>query len=106
MGPQRYRYCPCTHLDKDNHTEWSQWCFKGRTVCLRGRGSSPLLDAVQVEDVEAALAAPHRGHAADDVAADHALVLLLRQLLDQTPCGGKRSEGQETREFTSLTLKT
>lgn len=36
--------------------------------------------------MEAALAAPHRGHDPDDVAAHHALVLLLRQLLDQTSC--------------------
>ncbi len=84
--------------------------FKGCTVCLRGRGSGPLLDAVQVEDVEAALAAPHRGHEPDDVAANHALILLLGQLLNKTPCGGKRSEGQETRarqtnnpQLTSLT---
>lgn len=59
-----------------------------RVVCLRGRRSSPFLDAVQVEDVEAALAAPHGGHQPDDVAANHALVLFLRQLLDQTPCLG------------------
>lgn len=37
--------------------------------------------------METALAAPHRGHKPDDVAANHAFVLLLRQLLDQTPCG-------------------
>lgn len=57
-----------------------------RTVCLRGRRSSPFLYAVEVEDVETALAAPHGRHEPDDVAANHALVLLLRQLLDQTPC--------------------
>lgn len=56
------------------------------TVCLGGRRTGPLLDAVQVEDVETALAAPHGGHEPDDVAANHALVLLLRQLLDQTAC--------------------
>jgi len=65
---------------------------KGGTVCLRGRGSGPLLDAVQVEDVEAAQAAPHWGHAPDDVTANHALVLLLGQLLNQTPCGGKSGD--------------
>ena len=57
------------------------------TVCLRGRGLGPFLDAVQVEDVVAALAAPHWGHEPDDVAANHALVLLLRQLFNQTSCG-------------------
>lgn len=55
---------------------------EGRTICLRGRGSSPFLDAVQVEDVEAALAAPHWGHDPNDITAHHALILLLRQLLD------------------------
>lgn len=55
-------------------------------VSLGGRGSSPFLDAVEVEDVEAALAAPNRGHVADDVTAHHALILLLRQLFNQTPC--------------------
>lgn len=59
--------------------------FRG-IICLRGRRSSPFLDAVQVEDVEAALAAPHGGHDSDDIAANHALVLLLRQLFNQTPC--------------------
>lgn len=34
----------------------------------------------------AALAAPHRGHEPDDVAANHALILLLRQLFNQTSC--------------------
>lgn len=37
--------------------------------------------------METALAAPHRGHQPDGLAANHAFVLLLRQLLDQTPCG-------------------
>lgn len=69
-------------------TKWRDGaCLRGRTVRLRRRRSSPLLDAVQVEDVEAAVAAPHRGHEPDHVAAHHALVLLLRELLDQTPCG-------------------
>lgn len=36
--------------------------------------------------MEAAQAAPHRSHAPDDITAHHALVLLLRQLLNQTPC--------------------
>lgn len=34
----------------------------------------------------AALAAPHRGHEPDDVTANHALILLLRQLFNKTPC--------------------
>lgn len=34
----------------------------------------------------AALAAPHWSHGADDVTANHALILLLRQLFDQTSC--------------------
>lgn len=59
-----------------------------RVVCLRGRRPSPFLYAVEVEDVETALAAPHGRHEPDDVAANHALVLLLRQLLDQTACLG------------------
>lgn len=73
----------------DISTQTSAWFSvvqRERTVCLRGRRSSPFLDAVQVEDMEAALAAPHGGHQPDDVAANHALVLFLRQLLDQTPC--------------------
>lgn len=57
-----------------------------RIVGLRRRGSSPLLDAVQVEDVEAAVAAPDRSHGPDHVTANHALVLLLGQLLDQAAC--------------------
>lgn len=55
-------------------------------LCLRGRGAGPLLDAVEVENVEAAQAAPDRGHDPDDITAHHALVLLLRQLLDQAAC--------------------
>lgn len=66
------------------------------TVCLRGRGTSPFLDTVQVEDVEAALAAPHRGHEPDDFTAHHALVLLLRQLFNQTPYGWTSAEVQKT----------
>lgn len=73
----------------DNSSGLSIINCTGRTVSLGGRGSSPFLDAVEVEDVEAALAAPHRGHVADDVTAHHALVLLLRQLFNQTPCGPK-----------------
>lgn len=65
---------------------------EGHTVRLRGRGPGPLLDAVQMEDVEAAVAAPHRGHDPDDVAAHHALVLLLGQLLDQAPCGDQSAQ--------------
>lgn len=61
----------------DNSSGLSIINCTGRTVSLRGRGSSPFLDAVEVEDVEAALAAPHRGHVADDVTAHHALILLL-----------------------------
>lgn len=64
------------------------------TICLRGRGTSPFLDTVQVEDVEAALAAPHRGHEPDDFTAHHALVLLLRQLFNQTPYGWTSAEVQ------------
>lgn len=75
---------------------------RGRTISLRGRGSSPFLDAVEVEDVEAALAAPHRGHVTDDVAAHHALVLLLGQLLNQTPCGPK--EFQTVTSPTSISI--
>lgn len=74
----------------DNSNGLSIINVTGRTVGLGSRGSSPFLDAVEVEDVEAALAAPHWGHVADDVAAHHALVLLLRQLFNQTPCGPKR----------------
>lgn len=64
---------------------WTTPSFS-RLVRLRGRRPSPFLDAVQVEDVEAALAAPHRSHDPDYITAHHALVLLLRQLLDQTTC--------------------
>lgn len=39
-----------------------------------------------MEDVVAALTAPHRGHEPDDLAAHHALILLLRQLLNKAPC--------------------
>lgn len=39
-----------------------------------------------MEDVIAALTAPHRSHGPHHVTANHALVLLLRQLLDQTAC--------------------
>lgn len=49
-----------------------------RIVCLRGWGSGPLLDAVQMEDMEATLAAPHRSHEPDNVTTHHALVLLFR----------------------------
>lgn len=63
------------------------YSHRALTVCLRGRGARPLLDAVQMEDVEATLAAPHRGHGPDHVAAHHALVLLLRQLFNQAACG-------------------
>lgn len=72
-------------VNRHFHTDFSV-IRRQRTVCLGGRRSSPFLDAVQVEDVEAALAAPHGGHQPDDVAANHALVFFLRQLLDQTPC--------------------
>lgn len=64
------------------------------TVCLGGWGSSPFLDTVQVKDVEAALAAPHRGHEPYHFTAHHALVLLLRQLFNQTPCGWTSAEVQ------------
>lgn len=47
--------------------------------------------------MEAALAAPHRGHEPDDVTANHALVLLPGQLFNQTPCEGARSGVQERR---------
>lgn len=63
--------------------------FTRRTVCLWGWRSSPFLDAVEVEDVEAALTAPHRRHDPDHVTAHHALVFLLRQLFNQTPCRGR-----------------
>lgn len=71
-----------------------QMLLNGCTVCLRGRGSSPFLDAVQVEDMEAALAAPHRGPESDDFTANHALILLLRQLFNKTSCGWTSSEVQ------------
>lgn len=44
--------------------------------------------------MEAALAAPHRGLESDDFTADHALILLLRQLFNKTPCGWRSSEVQ------------
>jgi len=59
------------------------------TFGLRGGRPCPLLDAVEVEDVVAAVAAPHGGHEAHDVTAHHALVLLLGELLDQAPCRGR-----------------
>ena len=59
------------------------------TFSLRGRGPGPLLDAVEVEDVVAAMAAPHRRHEADHITAHHALVLLLGELLYQTTCRGE-----------------
>lgn len=66
-------------------TRWTAPPFSG-IVRLRGRGSSPFLDAVEMEDVVAALAAPHRGHDPDDIATNHALVLLLSELLNQATC--------------------
>lgn len=54
------------------------------TIGLWGRGARPLLDAVEVEDVEAVLAAPDGSHDSDHLAAHHTLILLLAQLLDQT----------------------
>ena len=72
---------------KDN-TDYSPQCKLWNalpTVSLRGRRPGPLLNAVEMEDVVAALAVPHRSHDPDDLTAHHALVLLLRQLLDQAP---------------------
>lgn len=56
-----------------------------RVFSLRGGGPGPLLDAVEVEDVVAALAAPHWRHYSNGVATHHTLVLLLGELLYQTP---------------------
>lgn len=75
------------------------------TVCLRGWRSSPFLDAVQVEDVEAALAAPNWSHESDDVAADHALVFLSRQLFYQTPYGRQRQVKTVVLTTTGFTAK-